>query len=77
MRTVQMTLDEGLVKSVDQAAKKGHTTRSAFTRDALREALRRLEIRQMEARHKLGYRERPVVGDEFRVWEKVQKWGDE
>ena len=39
MKTVQMTLEEALVKSVDQAAKKLHTTRSAFTRLALKEAL--------------------------------------
>ena len=36
MKTVQMTLDEDLLKSVDQAVKKLQTSRSAFTRDALR-----------------------------------------
>ena len=38
MKTVQMTLDENLVKAVDSAAKKLGTTRSAFTRQALRSA---------------------------------------
>ena len=41
MRTVQMTLDEELLASVDEAAKKLNTTRSAFTRKALRDALDR------------------------------------
>ncbi len=35
MKTVQMTLDEGLVEAVDKAAKRIGTTRSAFARDAL------------------------------------------
>ena len=37
MRTVQMTLDEDLVKAVDKASKRLGTTRSEFTRRALRE----------------------------------------
>ena len=43
MKTVQMTLDENLVKAVDRAAKKLRTTRSAFTRQALRSALKEVE----------------------------------
>ncbi|UCC54973.1 MAG: ribbon-helix-helix protein, CopG family, partial [Anaerolineaceae bacterium] len=35
MRTIQMTLDDDLVKKVDAIANELHTTRSAFTRDAL------------------------------------------
>ena len=40
MKTVQMTLDEDLIKSVDKAARQLHTTSSAFAREALREALK-------------------------------------
>ena len=40
MKTVQMTLDESLVLEVDRAAARRGTTRSAFTREALRHALR-------------------------------------
>ena len=39
MKTIQMTLDEDLVKAVDRVSKELNTTRSAFTRKALREAL--------------------------------------
>jgi len=39
MRTVQMTLDEKLVEEVDKLVGELKTTRSAFTRDALRQAL--------------------------------------
>ena len=44
MRTVQMTLEEDLVRAVDRAARKLKTTRSAFARQALRAALDRLRL---------------------------------
>ena len=49
MITVQMTLDENLVKAVDRISKQLHTNRSAFTRKALREALDRLSLEQLDA----------------------------
>jgi metal-responsive CopG/Arc/MetJ family transcriptional regulator len=72
-----MTLEEDLVKLVDQAAKKLHTTRSAFARTALKEALRNLKVKQLEQKHRLGYQAHPVARDEAGVWEKEQAWGDE
>ena len=48
MRTVQMTLDEELVVEIDKEIKRLRTTRSAFTRDALRAALRRLREKELE-----------------------------
>jgi hypothetical protein len=36
MKTLQTTLDEQLVKTVDSAARKLGTTRAGFTREALR-----------------------------------------
>jgi metal-responsive CopG/Arc/MetJ family transcriptional regulator len=77
MRTVQMTLDEELLASVDEAAKKLNTTRSAFTRKALRDALDRLTISELEEKHRRGYERQPVRKGEFDVWEKEQAWGDE
>ena len=41
MRTVQMTLDDDLVKAVARVSKHLQTSRSAFTRKVLREALSR------------------------------------
>lgn len=76
MKTIQMTLDEDLVKSVDKAAKRLKTSRSAFTRDALRSALERLNNAVLEKKHKQGYEAHPVTNDEFSVWEKAQDWGD-
>ncbi|HNS20212.1 MAG TPA: ribbon-helix-helix domain-containing protein [Sedimentisphaerales bacterium] len=76
MRTVQMTLDEELLASVDRAVKKLKTTRSAFTRTALREALDRLTIRELEHKHRLGYESKPPRKGEFGLREKEQAWGD-
>ena len=76
MRTVQMTLDNELVDAVDRVAKRLRTTRSGFTRDALRAALERVHIRELERKHREGYRHKPVKKTEFAVWEREQVWGD-
>ena len=77
MRTIQMTLDDELVKAVDRVSKKLHTSRSAFTRKALREALDRISLEQLERKHRQGYQQHPAGADEFSVWETEQAWGDE
>lgn len=74
MRTVQMTLDPELVAAVDRAARQLGTSRSAFTREALRAALRRLQERALEQKHREGYRRRPVRRGEFSGWEAEQVW---
>ena len=77
MKTIQMTLDEDLVEAVDRVSKQLNTTRSAFTRQALREALARHRIEQLERKHREGYARHPVATDEFSIWETEQAWGDE
>ena len=77
MRTIQMTLDDDLVKKVDSIAKELNTSRSAFTRYALREAIRHYNIDRLESKHRQGYLTHPVNEEEFSVWEKEQNWGDE
>ena len=77
MRTIQMTLDDNLVNAVDRVSKELHTSRSAFTRKALQDALIRFNIEQKELKHRRGYEQNPVATDEFSVWETEQAWGDE
>lgn len=76
MKTVQMTLDEELVRQVDALAKKLRTTRSAFTRAALRSAINQQQVAELERRHRRGYESHPARADEFAVWEAEQQWGD-
>jgi len=71
-----MTLDDELVSSIDKAVKRLRTTRSAFTREALRAALMRLRMQELERKQCEGYRKKPVKRGEFDVWEHEQVWGD-
>jgi metal-responsive CopG/Arc/MetJ family transcriptional regulator len=74
MKRVQMTLDENLIASVDRVAKRLGTTRSAFTRQALKAALREDRINELEQKHREGYKSKPVKREEFGVWEAGQVW---
>ena len=60
-----MTLDQTLVEAVDGAARRLGTTRSAFTRRALAEALERMQVEALEERHRRGYERHPVRPGEF------------
>ena len=77
MKTIQMTLDENLVEAVDQVVKELNTTRSAFTRSALKTALDRIRISRLEESHRRGYTAHPVTSEEFIDWEDEQDWGSE
>ncbi|MCX6350102.1 MAG: ribbon-helix-helix domain-containing protein [Candidatus Aureabacteria bacterium] len=77
MRTIQMTLDDELVSRVDRAVEDLHTSRSAFTREALRQAIRNLQTRGLEEKHRMGYARKPILKGEFAAWESEQAWGDE
>jgi Arc/MetJ-type ribon-helix-helix transcriptional regulator len=72
-----MRLDEELVKAIDQAIKRLGTTRSAFVRDAVRRALMKERIAELERRYREGYARKPVKRGEFSVWETEQVWCDE
>jgi metal-responsive CopG/Arc/MetJ family transcriptional regulator len=76
MKTVQMTLDDDLVDAVDKTVKKLKMTRSAFTRQALRNALAQANSKHMENKHKKGYEKKPVSKSEFSIWESEQEWVD-
>jgi len=76
MRTIQMTLDDDLVASVDRVVKKLKTTRSAFTRKALKDAIKQVNVNMLEKKHKQGYERHPVGKTEFSVWESEQEWGE-
>lgn len=69
-----MTIDERLVQRVDKAVRRLGTTRSAFTRDALEQALARLATLEKEERHRRGYTKHPVKAGEFDRWTKEQAW---
>lgn len=74
MKTVQMTIDEELLEAVDTAVRDLRTSRSAFLRDALQQALKQMQIASLERQHIAGYERYPVAPDEFDVWQNEQVW---
>jgi metal-responsive CopG/Arc/MetJ family transcriptional regulator len=77
MEIVQIVLDRKLLHAADQAAKRTKRNRSALVRDALREHLRRLELRASEERDRQGYSRHSQVDPEARGWEAEATWPDE
>ena len=77
MEIVQIVLDKKLLHAADEAAKRTRRNRSALVRDALREHLRRLELRASEERDRHGYSLRPHGDAEARGWESEGTWPEE
>ena len=75
MKTIQMTIEDSLLKVVDKMSRIRRTSRSAFIRQALEAEIRRQRIRDDEARHAAGYAHQPVLPGEFDVWLNEQDWG--
>ena len=75
VKTIQMTIDDQLLKLVDRMRRERKTTRSAFIRHALEAEIRHQHLRDEEARHTQGYARHPVAPGEFDVWLNEQDWG--
>ena len=77
MKTIQMTIDEALLQQVDVTVQNLNTTRSAFIRLALEQALRQYQVRRLEERDAVGYTAVPATATETDDWTAEQAWGDE
>lgn len=77
MATIQVVLDTKLLRAADRAARRTKLNRSALIRDALREHLRRLEIRELEERDRAGYTRLPQAESELLAWDAVAVWPGE
>jgi metal-responsive CopG/Arc/MetJ family transcriptional regulator len=75
MKTIQMTIDENLLQQVDQTIQELKTTRSAFIRQALLQALRQYQVRRLEERDAAGYLTTPAQAGETQNWLTEQDWG--
>ena len=76
MTTIQVVLEDSLLEAADRAVRRLKMNRSALIRDALREHLKRLSVRDKERRDREGYARRPVARGEFDVWDRVAAWPD-
>ena len=77
METIQIVIDKKLLLATDRAARRTKRNRSAFVRDALRQHIRRLEVRQMEERDRQGYTAEPQTKNESHAWEAEAVWPEE
>jgi len=74
MKTVQMTLDETLLKEVDKIVKKRHTTRSAFTRKALLNSIKEERIQELEEKQIKGYKNSSSIQDDLCMIKENEMW---
>lgn len=77
MKTIQMTIDNELLAEVDTVVNELGTSRSAFLRQALQQALKMRRLAALERQHIAGYTRHPVTTEEFDVWQGEQLWEDE
>jgi metal-responsive CopG/Arc/MetJ family transcriptional regulator len=74
METIQVVLDDKLLKAADRAARKLKTNRSALFRDALRAHLKQLDLLEKEKREREAYARHPDSLDDPSAWDKVADW---
>jgi metal-responsive CopG/Arc/MetJ family transcriptional regulator len=77
MATIQVVLDDALLKLADQLAKKQRVNRSALIRDALRAHLKKLRYQELERQECEAYQRQPEDLDEVAAWERVADWPDD
>lgn len=77
METIQVVLDKELLLATDRAARLAKRNRSALVREALRQHLRRLAVRDQEERDRRGYAAKPQTREEWRAWEAEASWPEE
>jgi len=77
MKVIEVTMGRDLLERIDARVKQLGTTRSAFARDALRQALRRFDEIELEQRQIAGYRDHPPEPREFVFPESDHAWGDD
>jgi metal-responsive CopG/Arc/MetJ family transcriptional regulator len=77
VETIQVVFDPKLLRATDRAARRMKRNRSALIREAVRQHLRRLEIRELEQRDRGGYECSPLADEDSSVWESEATWPPE
>jgi len=75
METIQVVLDEALLRAADRAARRFKVNRSALVRDALRAHLAALSTRERERADRAGYAKAP--DRDGAAWDKVAAWPED
>jgi metal-responsive CopG/Arc/MetJ family transcriptional regulator len=74
MAVIQVVIDSKLLRAANQAARRTKRNRSALMRDALREHLYKLHVREAEEREREAYRRKPQDCEELLLWERETRW---
>lgn len=77
VETIQVVLGRHLLRAADRAARRLKQNRSALIREALREHLERLSVREREELDRRGYEKIRESAEDLAVWEKVAEWPDD
>ena len=77
MQTIQVVVENALLQEADRATRRYKTNRSALIRQALRQYLKQLELRDKERRDRDGYRGRAQSQDGFEAWDEVAAWPED
>jgi metal-responsive CopG/Arc/MetJ family transcriptional regulator len=72
VQTIQIVIDEELLRATDRAARQRKVNRSVLVREALRAYLRRLAAGERERRDRAGYTAN--ADSEFAAWNRVAAW---
>jgi predicted transcriptional regulator len=74
MKAIQFTIDEALLRRVDQDDEVKKKGRSAFLRAAIEDRLRRKRRRAIQDAYRRGYGAAPPADDEFETDPEVLGW---
>jgi len=77
VETIQVVMDEELLRRVDKAALRLKVNRSALIRQALRQHLGRLQMREREEADRRGYQSVPEESRELGAWNRVLSWPED
>jgi metal-responsive CopG/Arc/MetJ family transcriptional regulator len=77
MQTIQVVMEEELLRTTDRAARRLKTNRSALIRESLRQHLRHLASLERERRDREGYARTPERSEDLAAWDKVLAWPEE
>ena len=77
MKNIQISFDEGLLKTIDNFAAVSQQTRSAVVREAVKSWVRQKEIEAFEDKWIQKLKETPQEVEDSDAWSDAEQWGDE
>lgn len=77
VETIQVVLDEALLRAADKMAARLKVNRSALFREALKAYLREAREREREAADRGGYSRKPESASELAAWDGVAAWPED